>query len=360
MADRPANPFAEKFARLIRLSGPVPLALFMGEANAAYYAAKDPLGAGGDFITAPEISQMFGEMIGIWLADVWSRAGRPPVAYVEAGPGRGTLAKDALRVMARFGLVPAVHFIETSPTLRALQAKAVPQAHFHDDAQSLPQDLPLLLVTNEFFDALPIRQWVKMPQGWRERLVGLGPDGALAPVAGDLPVDGVVPPAWRDAPPNTILETSPATAAVLGDLAARLAAQGGAGLVIDYGYATRPGSSTLQALRAHQSADPFADAGQADLTALVDFAEAAQVAQSAGAQTLPLATQGDFLRAMGIESRAAALAGNLAQTRPDQAPQIAQDLHRLTAPDAMGDLFKVLGLIGGGWPSGHWPAPHNS
>jgi NADH dehydrogenase [ubiquinone] 1 alpha subcomplex assembly factor 7 len=339
---------SQRFRRLIAAQGPIPLSLFMGEANAAYYGGRDPFGAAGDFITAPEISQMFGEMIGIWLADVWSRAGRPEhVIYVEPGAGRGTLARDALRVAARFGLVPQVHFIETSPVLRAMQAEAFPQAHFHHDAGTLPQDAPILLVANEFFDALPVRQIVKMPQGWRERMVGLEGERFI-PVAGSLPMDAAVPDDLRDAPAGTILETCPAAAAVMGDLAARLAAQGGAGLVVDYGYAARQTGSTLQALRAHRHVDPFADAGEADLTALVDFGTLAGVSSRAGAQVSGVVGQGAWLKAMGIETRAAALA----QSTPDQDEVLARALHRLTAADQMGDLFKVLGLSGAKWPAG--------
>jgi len=177
----------------------------MGESNAHYYATRDPLGApnaagGGDFVTAPEISQMFGELVGLWLADIWTRAGTPENAiYCELGPGRGTLAVDALRSMARFGFTPQVHFVEGSPTLRALQAKAVPGAQFHDDVSTLPEDSPLLLVANEFFDALPVRQLVRTDAGWRERMVGLDGEERFVFVAGDQPMDSAVPANLADA-----------------------------------------------------------------------------------------------------------------------------------------------------------------
>ncbi|MEO6041732.1 MAG: SAM-dependent methyltransferase, partial [Croceibacterium sp.] len=159
----------DTFRRLIAAHGPISVARFMGEANAHYYASRDPLGAAGDFVTAPEISQMFGELIGLWLADMWHRAGRSPIVrYVELGPGRGTLARDALRAMARAGLVPHVHFVEGSPALAALQRSAVPTAHIHGDLTEVPGDAPVLVVANEFFDALPVRQWVRMAGGWRE------------------------------------------------------------------------------------------------------------------------------------------------------------------------------------------------
>jgi len=338
----------ERFARLIAAQGPIPISVYMGEANAAYYGARDPFGAGGDFITAPEISQMFGEMIGVWLADMWRRAGAPGrVLYVEPGPGRGTLARDALRVAARFGLVPEVHFVETSPALRKVQAGAFPGAVWHDDLSTVPQDAPMLLVANEFLDALPIRQMVKTLQGWRERMVGHD-GGRFIPVAGTVPMEAAIRPEWRDSPPGAIVESCPAASAAMGEIGARLAAQGGAALVVDYGYGAPQMGSTLQALRDHAHADPFADPGLADLTYLVDFSTAAGVAARQGARVLGLAGQGAWLGAMGIATRAQALSA----AAPDQAEAIAAALHRLTAPDAMGDLFKVLGLAGAGWPDG--------
>jgi NADH dehydrogenase [ubiquinone] 1 alpha subcomplex assembly factor 7 len=344
---------AERLRRLIAAQGPIPVSLYMAQANAAYYAARDPFGAAGDFITAPEISQMFGEMIGVWLADVWSRAGSPErVLYVEPGPGRGTLAKDALRVAARFGLVPEVHFVETSPVLRAAQKPAFPQAHWHDDLSTLPDDAPMLLVANEFLDALPLRQMVKTPQGWRERMVGL--DGErFVPVAGSLPMDAAIPESWREAEMGAIVESSPAAANVMREIGARLSVQGGAALVIDYGHAQGQLGSSLQALRAHAHVDPFTDPGLADLTWLVDFASAAHMAQSEGARASVLAEQGAWLMAMGMGTRAAALT----RSAPDQAQAIAQAFHRLVAPEQMGRLFKVLGLSGKDWPEGAGFAP---
>ena len=339
---------ADSFRRLISATGPISLAHYLAEANARYYASRDPLGQAGDFITAPEISQMFGEMIGVWLADIWMRAGSPnPVLYAELGPGRGTLARDALRVAARFGLTPQVHFIETSALLRAAQREAVPGAIFHDDLSTLPADAPLLLVANEFLDALPIRQLVKTPRGWRERLVGVV-DGAFTPVAGEQPMDAAVPEAFREAEAGTIFEACPAAAAQMAEIGRRLSEQDGAALVIDYGYDAPQTGSTLQALRAHQHHDPFAAPGEADLTALVDFATAAQVACREGARHLGTVGQGPWLRAMGIAERAAALA----TASPAHAGAVASALDRLTQPEQMGALFKVMGLVGGEWPEG--------
>ncbi|HWU02826.1 MAG TPA: SAM-dependent methyltransferase [Novosphingobium sp.] len=341
-----------RLARVIAMQGPISLTAWMGEANASYYSSRDPFGQGGDFITAPEISQMFGEMVGIWMADVWARAGRPErVLYVEPGPGRGTLARDALRVMARFGLVPVVHLVEPSPALRAVQAGAVPGAIWHDDLSSVPEDAPILLVANELLDALPVRQIVRAAAGWRERMVALaGEEGQtrFVPVAGSNPMDPAVRPQWRDAPEGTIIEICPAAAAVMGEIGGRLAAQGGAALVIDYGYGAPQTGSTLQALRNHAHADPFATPGEADLTCLVDFAAAAGAAAARGARVSGLSGQGAWLGSLGIEARAQALA----KASPAHGEAVAAALHRLIAPEQMGELFKVLGLAGGDWPDG--------
>lgn len=343
---REGSGLAAAFRRLIREHGPMPVARFMGESNAHYYASRDPLGAAGDFITAPEISQMFGELIGLWFADLWDRAGRPAHAdYVELGPGRGTLARDALRAMARVGLSPNVHFVEGSPALRSAQARALPQAIFHDDAASLPEDGPLLLVANEFLDALPIRQLVRAQADWRERMVALDGDHFVF-IAGLQPMDDAVPAPFVDAPIGTLLETCPGAAAVIGEIAQRLANQGGAALFVDYGHLKPRTGSTLQAVRAHRKVDPLAAPGEADLTAHVDFATLVELARTAGCH-VHTAMQGDWLRAMGIEVRAAALA----QASPQTSADIATAVDRLTSPAQMGELFKVMALTAPGWPA---------
>lgn len=343
------EPLADVLRRLIASYGPITLMHYMGESNARYYTSRDPLGAGGDFITAPEVSQMFGELIGLWLADIWTRAGRPdPVYYVELGPGRGTLAADALRAARRAGLEPQVHFVEGSSALREVQLDRVPDAHWHHDLSTVPADAPILLVANEFLDALPIRQLVRAEAGWRERMVAVDGEGAFVAIAGDKPMDAAVPQDRRDAPLGTLIETCPGAAATVEEASARLEKQGGAALFIDYGYDAPQTGSTFQALRDHRMVDPFAAPGEADLTALVDFAAMADVAQANGARWLGTSTQGDFLRALGIEMRATALA-----TRsPDQADAIGSALHRLVSPDEMGTLFKVMGLASPEWPDG--------
>jgi NADH dehydrogenase [ubiquinone] 1 alpha subcomplex assembly factor 7 len=337
---------ADSFRRLIAASGPISLAHYMAEANARYYAKSDPLGAGGDFVTAPEISQMFGELIGLWLADMWDRAGRPePVRYVELGPGRGTLARDALRAMAQHGLAPRVHLVEASPALRELQRAALPLAKFHHDLASVPEDGPLLLVANEFLDALPVRQLLRTADGWRELMVV--PEGdRFACVPGALPMDAAVPERRRGLPEGTLIETSSAAAAVVSEIAGRLAAHGGAALLVDYGHAEERTGSTFQAVRAHRKVDPFADPGEADLTAHVDFAALAEVAQARGARWLGTVEQGRLLASLGIGARAEALA----RAAPQHREALRAAVHRLTGAGEMGELFKVMGLAAPGWP----------
>lgn len=327
------------------MAGPIPLSQFMGAANAHYYATRDPLGARGDFTTAPEVSQMFGELIGLWMADLWQRAGEPPVRYVELGPGRGTLAVDALRAMAKAGLAPPVDLIETSPTLRAAQAERVAHAEFHLDLVGLPDDAPLIFVANEFFDALPIRQLIATGEGWRERLVACQ-DMLFLPIQGDRSFDMIIPRDFRDAAPGSILETSPAGVAVLRQLAKRLNDQGGAALIVDYGYMGPAIGDTLQAVKGHAYANPFDMPGEADLTAHVDFATLAEAARAEGLVVHGPVTQGAFLMRLGIAERTA----SLSLAAPDRAGQLAIDRDRLTDPEQMGELFKVIALTAPGWP----------
>jgi NADH dehydrogenase [ubiquinone] 1 alpha subcomplex assembly factor 7 len=317
----------------------------MGSANAHYYATRDPLGAAGDFTTAPEISQMFGELVGLALADAWDRAGRPDAAYVELGPGRGTLARDALGAMARAGLAPLVHLVETSPTLRARQSALLPAAVHHASIDSLPTDRPLLIVANEFFDALPIRQLVRTDAGWREQMVVLEGDRLMLRHA-DTPLDALVPAALRDAPPGSIVELCPAATAIVADLAARLVTQGGVLLAIDYGYSGPATGNTFQAVRAHRFADPLADAGEADLTAHVDFSALAAAARDAGASVAGPVAQGHWLTALGIDARCAALAAR----HPDRAAELHGQRDRLVKADAMGQLFKAMAIHAPDWP----------
>jgi NADH dehydrogenase [ubiquinone] 1 alpha subcomplex assembly factor 7 len=336
-------PLPDRLARAIALAGPIPVAQFMAAANAHYYATRDPLGAAGDFTTAPEISQMFGELVGLWAADLWDRTGRPDVALVELGPGRGTLAADALRAMAKAGLAPPVHFVETSPVLRAMQAERGPGATWHDDVTTLPDTCALLVIANEFFDALPIRQLVRGAQGWRERLVACQ-DTLFLPIAGPAIPDDVIPAPLRDAAPGALLEVSPASVAVMRALAQRLVRQGGAALIVDYGHEGPLLGDTLQAVRGHAFANPFDAPGEHDLSAHVDFTTLIAAAQSMGATGWGPVEQAEWLVKLGIDARAAALA----RSSPDRAEQIAAD--RLRLVNDMGALFKAVAVTSPQWP----------
>ena len=308
----------------IRAEGPISVEAYMEACNSYYYATRDPLGTDGDFTTAPEISQMFGELVGAALGDAWVRAGRPEGArYVELGPGRGTLAADALRAMRGAGLVPQVDFIETSPALRTQQAKAVPHARWHDELSTIDGG-PLLVAANEFLDALPVRQGVA------------GVERRITVAAGGLAFD-------RD---GEVVETSPARDDAVTKLARLLAEAGGAALIIDYGHDKSAPGDTLQAVRAHRFAPVLAQPGEQDLTAHVDFEAVARAARDAGAAATTVATQGEWLERLGIRARATALA----RARPQRAEEIDAALHRLTHADAMGQLFKVIALHSPEWP----------
>jgi len=335
----------ETLIRKIAERGPIPVADYMAASNGCYYASHDPFGVKGDFITAPEISQMFGELIGIWVADLWTRAGVERIALVELGPGRGTLAADALRAMAALGRTPDVHFVETSPVLRKLQQERVPQACWHDAIETLPTDRPLVIVANEFFDALPYRQYIKTYGGWRERMVGH--DGeAFFPVPGTEPADSCVPDHLHDAVAGSIYETSPAGLVIAKALAKRIGRQGGALLAIDYGHEDYAAGDTLQALNAHAYADVFSNPGANDLTAHVDFTALGQAGKLGGARVEGPVSQSFFLGTLGIAARAAALGRH----HPDRAEEIGAAYHRLVDEEEMGTLFRAIALVSPGWP----------
>jgi NADH dehydrogenase [ubiquinone] 1 alpha subcomplex assembly factor 7 len=319
---------------------------YMASANAAYYAARDPFGMAGDFVTAPEISQMFGELIGLWVADLAVRSGlAQDCEWVELGPGRGTLTTDALRAMAKAGLAPSAHMVETSPVLRARQSEAVPQVRHHENVDSLPKDRPLIIIANEFFDALPIRQLVRTSGSWRERMVAED-DDRRAFILGAADVSGLVPPALADSPSGSIIELCPAADTIIAALGGRIARQGGALLIVDYGYEGPLAGDTLQAVAAHRFADPLSEPGTVDLTAHVDFAALAAAGRAAGLAPSPCVPQGAFLEALGIGARTQALT----RANPDGAEAIRAAYDRLTSAQAMGRLFKVLALRAPGWP----------
>jgi len=319
------TPLERALRERIQAEGPISVESYMEACNAYYYATRDPLGTAGDFTTAPEISQMFGEIVGAALVDCWKRAGAPAdTIYAELGPGRGTLASDALRVMRAAGFSGEAHLVETSPVLREAQQRAVPTARWHETLAELPRT-PLLLIANEFLDALPIRQFV----GVVERRVAIA--------AGGLAFD-------RD---GEIVETSPAREELVAELAKHLTAHGGVALIIDYGHQRSAAGDTLQAVRSHRYAAILADPGEQDLTAHVDFEAVRRAASEAGAKVTPLAPQGEWLKRVGVEARAEFLV----RSNPAQREDIRIGLERLTSPAQMGELFKVIAIHSPEWPT---------
>jgi len=310
---------------MIREQGLITVEQYMGLCNALYYATRDPLGAAGDFTTAPEVSQMFGEIVGAALADCWLRAGAPPdAAFVELGPGRGTLAADAIRVLRQAGFAGEVHFVETSPVLREAQRKLHPDAHWHEALIAVPEGRPLLIVANEFFDALPIRQWV----GRRERRILFEGDRL------EFDLNGA------------IREDSPARDAVAWEIGAQLNVRGGVALIVDYGHARAGLGDTLQAVRGHRYADVLANPGEQDLTAHVDFAALAKAASVGAVQVTRVVNQSEWLERLGIAARADVLA----KARPERAEDIAAETRRLCDAGEMGELFKVMAVHSQAWP----------
>ncbi|MDO8902676.1 MAG: SAM-dependent methyltransferase, partial [Phenylobacterium sp.] len=292
-------------------------------------------------------SQMFGELIGLWAGACWRALGQPPrFRLVEMGPGDGTLMADLIRAgrsVPGFMEAADLWLVEVSPPLRALQAERLGQAapQWADRLGAVPQGAPMILVANELLDCLPTQQFVRTERGWAERMVGLDDAGELA-----FGLSPALPPESHEGALGAIFETSPAQAALGSEIGARLAADGGAALLIDYGPAPgEAGGDTFQALKGHQKVDPLACPGEADLTFHADFAAVAQAACAEGAGARPLLTQAGFLQRLGIEARA----GALAAARPDLSDQIGRQFDRLTAHDQMGELFKVLALHGPGF-----------
>ena len=319
----------------------------LADPDHGYYVTRDPLGRAGDFITAPEISQMFGELIGLWSAVVWQQMGAPAsFNFVELGPGRGTLMADMLRAASGLpGVADAVHvhLVETSPVLKKRQQEVLASApgapSWHADLVDLPAG-PTIVIANEFLDALPVRQLVKCEAGWCERCVDWT-GSAFEFVTGGRVTDTDVPAPLRDAAVGSIVEVSPAVTSAVTSVAARIVAHGGAALFIDYGYTAAAVSETLQAVRGHDYADPLADAGACDLTAHVDFGAVAGAAEARGARAWGPLAQGTLLESLGIAERAAAL---MARATLAQVQDIAAARTRLVADDGMGRLFKALAI----------------
>ncbi|MGB0853552.1 MAG: class I SAM-dependent methyltransferase [Pikeienuella sp.] len=344
------TPLETIIRRQIATDGPMSLhdymAICLSHPQHGYYITRDPLGSGGDFTTAPEVSQMFGELVGLCLAQAWMDQGCPaPFRLVELGPGRGTLMADALRATKA---VPGFHaaadlwLVETSPTLRREQDRRLPvRPNWADRLEQVPAGA-LFLIANEFFDALPIHQYVMRKGQWRERVVGLNNEDALT-----LGI-GKAAPHWRPAPEAAVHERCPAGTAIAAEIGTRIARDGGAGVLVDYGYdhTTPEGADTFQALRNHAYVDPLATPGEADLTAHVDFPALAEAAPCQASQITP---QGTWLAHLGIGARAQ----GLLRAHPDQAQKIADALHRLTDASQMGTLFKAMALF----PKGAPPPP---
>jgi len=351
-----SGPLSEKIAKRIRTEGPLTLAAYMAMALhdpvAGYYATHEPIGAAGDFATAPEISQIFGELIGLWCAALWEEMGRPdPVILAELGPGRGQLMRDMLRAAAtvpQFCRALRLHLVETSPMLRAEQQKRLGEAQpiWVERTESLP-DGPMLLVANEFLDALPIRQFVRGAQHWSERMVGLDPEGRLVFVAGpESPaVTLLVPEKRRRADRGAVAEICPAALALAAMLGARLAQHRGGALFVDYGYIDGACGPTLRAVKRHRPASPLAAPGTADLSAHVDVATFVEAAKASGAEICGPISQRQFLLAIGAELRLAALC---ARATLNQRQALESGLRRLLDPAEMGDLFKVVALVSPG------------
>ncbi|MDO8359178.1 MAG: SAM-dependent methyltransferase [Devosia sp.] len=338
---------ADQIDAQIRTTGPISLATYMGlclgHPRHGYYAAGRPIGAKGDFITAPEISQMFGELVGFFVVNLWQQMGSPlSFTLLELGPGRGTLMADALRAASKAdGFENALHLqlFESNSNLKAEQEKRLGKYHpYWAPEIDIVSDDPLFVIANEFFDALPIRQFVRAEGGWHERLVGLRDNGRAFGLSPTPIANDAMPEELRGAQPGEVLELATAATDAMQRLCRKIAVQGGAILAIDYGYARTQTGETLQALRNHAFADPLAAPGQTDLSAHVNFAVVGEAAKAAGLAVAPLATQGEFLLRLGIGERAKALA----RANPNEAANIARAVERLTAPEQMGTLFKVL------------------
>jgi NADH dehydrogenase [ubiquinone] 1 alpha subcomplex assembly factor 7 len=345
------SPLKPKILNLIRANGPIGVSDYMllalYDSEHGYYTTRDPLGVDGDFTTSPEVSQIFGELIGVFLVQAWEDRGRPKRFHLaELGPGRGTLMADILRtsrVRPGFGEAAHVTLIETSPALRAAQAKILGSGAIRwvSALDEIPADAPLFLVANEFFDALPVRQFVKAKGGWHERMVAADGDKlvfALAPAA--TPLDA------PDAPEGAVFEISPAARAIANLAATRIARTDGVALIVDYGHAhsgclteSRLGD-TFQAVKAHKPADPLAEPGEADLTAHVDFTALSDAARAAEGYVFGPTPQGYFLDQLGIKQRAE----RLKRAAPNEAKDIDAAVHRLADPDQMGTLFKVMAI----------------
>lgn len=348
------SPLLAEIKNLIRSAGPMPvwryMELCLTHPEHGYYVSRDPLGREGDFTTAPEVSQMFGELLGLWAASVWREIGSPPtINLVELGPGRGTMMADALRavrVLPPLYQAINVSMIEINPVLREKQRASlsgVRNVEWLDSIDDVPPG-PTIILANEYFDVLPIHQMVKQPDGWHERTVGIDKDGKLLFGVAEQPTphfEALLPPLVRAAPMGAIFEWRPD--AEIMKIASRLCDYGGAALIIDYGHLRSDAGDTFQAIARHSFTDPLKNPGQADITAHVDFQALAKGAEDVGARAHGPFTQGEFLKRLGIETRAVSLMG---KATPEVSEDVSNALKRLTGGGrgGMGSMFKVLGI----------------
>ncbi|WP_315835133.1 class I SAM-dependent methyltransferase [Bradyrhizobium prioriisuperbiae] len=350
----PTSPLEADIRKLIRSTGPMPvwryMQLCLTHHEHGYYIARDPLGREGDFVTAPEVSQMFGELLGLWAASVWKAIGAPDtIRLIELGPGRGTLMMDALRairIVPPFHAACHVHMVEINAALREKQVAALAgtrNVHWHDGIDDVPEG-PSIIFANEYVDVLPIHQMVRRETGWHERVIEIDAADRLAFGASAEPMsrfDLLLPPLVRAAPVGAVFEWRPNTEIM--KITSRVRAFGGAALIIDYGHLRSDAGDTFQAIAKHSFTDPLKNAGLSDVTAHVDFQAMAHAVEDIGGRVHGPIEQGAFLRRLGIETRAVTL---MSKATPQVSEDIASGLKRLTdsGRGGMGSLFKVLGV----------------